>query len=89
MAAKFEKLTVTVPADMARTVAAVVEAGEYTSTSEAVRDALRVWQRLRLEDFERLAHIRARVQQSLADPRPDFSGEQVDAQLAGLVANKG
>ena len=38
-----------------------VEAGEYASTSEALRDAVRVWHRQRLEDAERLNAIRARA----------------------------
>ena len=54
-----------------------VEAGEYASTSEALRDAVRVWVRQRLEDAERLNAIRARVRRSLDDPRPDMSFDEV------------
>lgn len=55
---------------MLRAIRESVEAGEYASTSEALRDAVRVWQRQRLEDAERLSAIRTRVRRSLDDPRP-------------------
>src|SRR6202453_5085258 len=61
-----------------------VEAGEYASTSEALRDAVRVWQRQRLEDAERLIAIRARARRSLDEPRSDVSFEEVDSRLAKL-----
>ena len=68
-----EKISITMTPDMLRTVRDSVEAGEYASTSEALREAVRVWQRQRLEDAERLNAIRARVRRSLDDPRPDLS----------------
>src|ERR1700728_3973432 len=82
-----EKISITMTADMLRTVRESVEAGEYASTSEALRDAVRVWQRQRLEDAERLSAIRARVRRSLDDPRPDMSFEEVDDRLAKLHAD--
>jgi antitoxin ParD1/3/4 len=42
-----EKISVTLTPDMLRIVRESVEADEYASTSEALRDAVRVWQRLR------------------------------------------
>jgi antitoxin ParD1/3/4 len=79
-----EKISITMTPDMLRAVRESVEAGEYASTSEALRDAVRVWQRQRLEDAERLAAIRARVQRSLDDPRPSLTEEEVEARLAKL-----
>jgi antitoxin ParD1/3/4 len=79
-----EKISITMTPDMLRAVRESVEAGEYASTSEALRDAVRVWQRQRLEDTERLAAIRARVQRSLDDPRPSLTEEEVEARLAKL-----
>jgi antitoxin ParD1/3/4 len=81
-----EKISITMTPDMLRVVRDSVEAGEYASTSEALRDAVRVWQRQRLEDAERLNAIRARVRRSLDDPRPDLSFEEVEARLARLHA---
>jgi antitoxin ParD1/3/4 len=82
-----EKISITMTPDMLRVVRESVEAGEYASTSEALRDAVRVWQRQRLEDAERLNAIRARVRRSLDDPRPDMGFEEVDSRLAKLHAD--
>jgi antitoxin ParD1/3/4 len=67
-----EKISITLPPDMLRLIGEAVEAGEYASTSEALRDAVRAWQRQRIEDAERLAALRARVTASLADPAPSL-----------------
>jgi antitoxin ParD1/3/4 len=79
-----EKISITLTSEMVRTIRASVESGEYASTSEVLRDAMRVWQRRRQEDAERLAAIRARIRQSLDDPRPDLSMDEVDARLDAL-----
>jgi antitoxin ParD1/3/4 len=81
-----EKISITVSPEMLQTIRESVAAGEYGSTSEAVREAVRLWQRQRLEDSERLAAIRARIRRSLDDPRPDMTLEEVDAHLAALFA---
>lgn len=81
-----EKISITLTPDMLRTVRESVEAGEYASTSEALRDAVRVWQRQRQEDAERLAAIKARIRRSLDDPRPSLSSEEVRESLEGLFA---
>ena len=84
-----EKISITLPPDMLRLLREAVAAGEYASTSEALRDAVRAWQRLRLEDAERLAALRARVQTSLADPAPSLSEAQADGRLIALFAGAG
>lgn len=76
-----ETINVTMTAEQLRAVRESVEAGEYASTSEVLRDAVRLWQRQRREDAERLNVIRARIRRSLDDPRPDLTGEQVQAAL--------
>ena len=81
-----EELTVTVTSEMGRELRASVGMGEYGSTSEAVRDALRLWKRKREEHVERLADIRARIRRSLDDPRPSLTTEDVDAELDALFA---
>ena len=40
---KLERITVTMPAEMAARLRAAVERGEYATTSEVVREALRDW----------------------------------------------
>lgn len=81
-----EKVSITIPPEMMRTIRDTVEAGEFASTSEAFRDAVRVWQRQRLEDAERLQAIRERVRRSLDDPRPDMTSDAVDAHFKELFA---
>lgn len=84
-----EKISITMTPDLLRVVRESVDAGEYASTSEVMRDAVRVWQRQRLEDAERLNAVRARVQRSLHDPRQDLTSAQVDRHLARLFAEGG
>lgn len=79
-----QKISITMTPDMVREVREAVESGEFASTSEALRDAVRVWRRQRLEDAERLAALRARVHRSLNDPRPDLGEDAVERRLANL-----
>ena len=81
-----EELTVSISPEMERELRACVGTGEYGSTSEAVRDALRLWKRKREEHAETLADIRARIRRSLDDPRPCLTSEEVDAELDALFA---
>lgn len=51
--AAVERMTVVFPEPMATQIRAAVEAGEYASTSEAVRDAVRLWSdRRKFRDME-------------------------------------
>ncbi|AWN48968.1 type II toxin-antitoxin system ParD family antitoxin [Methylobacterium terrae] len=81
-----EKISITMTSEQLRAVRESVAAGEYASTSEVLRDAVRLWQRRRREDAERLDAIRARIRRSLDDPRPSLTLEQVDAHLEELFA---
>ena len=57
--AEIERVTIALPEPMAASVRAAVEAGEYASTSEVFRDALRLWEarrELRARDVEELRH---------------------------------
>ena len=81
-----EKISITLTPEMVRAIRESVESGEYASTSEALRDAVRMWQRQREEDAERLLAIRARIRRSLDDPRPDLDEDEVDGRLKALFA---
>ena len=81
-----EKISITMTPEQLRAVRESVAAGEYASTSEVLRDAVRLWQRQRQEDAERLNVIRARIRRSLDDPRPDLTGEDVRAHITALLA---
>jgi antitoxin ParD1/3/4 len=67
---------------MTRVIRETVADGEYASTSEAIRDTIRVWHRTRTEDTERLKTIRSKLRQSIDDPRPSLTEPEVDARLA-------
>lgn len=67
--------------EMLRALRESVAAGEYATTSEAMRDAVRIWQRRRLEDAERLVAIRARIRRSLDDPRSSLSADEAEATM--------
>ena len=84
-----EKISITLPPEMLRLLRDAVAEGEYASTSEALRDAVRSWHRQRLEDTERLVALRARAQQSISDPAPSISEAEADARLAALFAASG
>jgi antitoxin ParD1/3/4 len=79
-----EKISITVTSEQLRVVRESVAAGEYASTSEVLRDALRLWQRQREEHAERLNTICARIRRSLDDPRPALTLDEVDAHLDEL-----
>ena len=72
-----EKISITLTPEMNRLIKQRVEAGDFASSSELIREALRVWQKHEDEHQERLASIRARIQKSLDDPRPSVPAEEV------------
>jgi antitoxin ParD1/3/4 len=81
-----EKISITMTPEMMQVIRASVASGEFASTSEALRDAVRIWQRDRQEHSERLAAIRQRVQNSVSDPRPALTAPQVQERLNALHA---
>ncbi|GLS17556.1 addiction module antitoxin [Labrys miyagiensis] len=73
-----ERLSITLPAEMARLIRAKVEEGRYASNSEVIREAMRSWQEREQAREERLAAIRAKIDEADNDPRPSLSGAEVD-----------
>lgn len=84
--ASTEKLSITLPPEMVTAIKARVETGAYASTSEVLREAMRLWLRQEEEYEERISSIRARVQQSLDDPRPNLTSGQMRGRLDALYA---
>ena len=60
-----EKMSVSLTPKMRADLAAAVESGEFASTSEALRDAMRVWTREREERAQTLEAIRERMIEAL------------------------
>lgn len=81
-----DTISLTLSPDMLRAVRESVEAGEYASTSDVMQEAVRLWQRQRREDAERLDVIRARIRRSLDDPRPALTIEEVRVRIDALHA---
>jgi len=56
--ANVEKISIALPREMAASVREAVEKGEYASTSEVVREALRAWKLGRAVDQELVEELR-------------------------------
>jgi antitoxin ParD1/3/4 len=65
--ADIERMTITVPHEMAAVVRSAVEAGDYASTSEVVREALRDWKAKRAIQLTELQALRADIDKGLTD----------------------
>jgi antitoxin ParD1/3/4 len=83
-----ETITVTLPSDMAAELRALVAARRYASPSQAIEEALADWRdKHRLRD-QRRESIRARIRESLDDPRPSLSEAEVARRIADHAAAK-
>lgn len=82
-----ERMTVTMPAEMAETLRRTVAGGEYASTSEVVREALREWTRSRDAERRDLDALRAAIKVGL-DSGPGLPADQVFAELRARYADK-
>ena len=65
--AAIERLTITLPADMAGLVKGAVDEGGYASTSEVIREALREWKLKRDLYARQLEALRVDIGRGLAD----------------------
>lgn len=57
-----EKLSITLPADMVRTIRAKVQGGTYASNSEVIREAMRGW----MERERHFATLEAAIDRGIA-----------------------
>ena len=82
-----EKITISLPGEMVAEIKAAIAAGEYTNTSEAIREALRQWRRSRtviaLSDEE----LRRLVAEGRASGEP-VDGETVLKRLRAKYADR-
>lgn len=62
-----ERLTITLPTDMAAVVKGAVAEGDYASTSEVIREAIRDWKMKRALQIQELAALKADIDKGLAD----------------------
>jgi antitoxin ParD1/3/4 len=80
-----EKLSISLPLDMARMVRRQVEQGGYASNSEVIREALRMWQQREQERSQRLETIRTALNAAATDPKR-YTGAEVSNHFDRLLA---
>lgn len=76
-----EKISIALPSEMAKQLRKVVDRGEYASSSEVVREALRDWGRKRMVQKQGLKDLRKLWQQALEDNAPGADAEEVLSRL--------
>ncbi len=80
-----ERMTITMPAEMAATLKATVAEGQYASTSEVVREAVREWTRVRDAERRDLQTLREAIR--IGDESgPSTPADRVYAELRQLIA---
>jgi len=83
--AAIERMTITMPAEMAAILKATVAEGQYASTSEVVREAVRDWTRARDLERRELEALREAIR--IGDESgPSIPAAQVYAELRQLIA---
>jgi antitoxin ParD1/3/4 len=75
--ASVEKISIALPPEMVTLLRQVVEAGEYASSSEVVRDALRDWTYKRTLRQQGVEQLRQLWQQALEDRTPGVAMDDV------------
>lgn len=87
-----ERLTITLPADMAGLVKGAVDEGDYASTSEVIREALRDWKLKRELRLHQLAELKADIGRGLSDVAQGrvatFDAERIIARGRKLLAGR-
>jgi antitoxin ParD1/3/4 len=88
--AKLERITVTMPEEMAAKMRAAVESGEYATTSEIVREALRDWEQYQERRRLKLERLRAMIAEGEKGPfRPaDEVFEELKAKLRSRIEDE-
>jgi antitoxin ParD1/3/4 len=90
--AEIERMTITLPSDMAAAVKGAVEGGDYASSSEVVREALRDWKMKRALQIQELTALRADIDRGLNDLAEgrlrDFDGARIIERGRQLLAGR-
>jgi antitoxin ParD1/3/4 len=76
-----EKISIALPPEMVAQLRQAVETGEYASSSEVIRDALRDWTRKRKLQQSGIAELRQLWQEARADKSPGLDPDEVFDQL--------
>jgi antitoxin ParD1/3/4 len=76
-----EKLSIALPSEMAEIVRGAVEAGEYSTNSEVIRDALRDWTHKRRLRERGVSDLRKQWLEAVADGSVGLDADPVFARL--------
>lgn len=92
MSSNVERLTITLTSEMAHAVKGAVDSGEYASSSEIIREALRDWRHKRLLREHELAELRHDIQAGLEDIEAgrvqDFDADRIIAKGRQKQSNR-
>ncbi|MDX6750635.1 type II toxin-antitoxin system ParD family antitoxin [Geminicoccaceae bacterium 1502E] len=86
-----EKLSITLPHDMASMVREKVESGDYASNSEVIREALRLLQEQEALRAQKLAWLREKIVEGEASGEPLPAEEvfdRLEARYAAMIAKQ-
>ena len=78
-----EKLSIALPSEMAAIIRRAVEAGEYSSNSEVIRDALHDWTHKRNLREQSLGELRNHWEEAVADNSDGLDPNEVFDRLEG------
>jgi antitoxin ParD1/3/4 len=79
--AQIEKISIALPHEMVVQLRQAVETGEYASSSEVVRDALRDWNQRRSLRQENIDYLRTMWRKAEESSAPHVPAEEVFARL--------
>ena len=77
MPTTIDKISIAMPAEMVATIRSAVATGEYASSSEVVRDALRDWTHKRSLRQQGVAELRSLWEEALNDKAAGVSADDV------------
>jgi len=87
-----ERLTITLPTDMAAVIKSAVANGDYASTSEVIREAVRDWKMKRAVRVQEFVSLKAEIDKGLADIAAgrvkDFDPDAIIARGRKLLASR-
>jgi antitoxin ParD1/3/4 len=89
---ELERLTITLTNELAETIKAAVNEGDYASASEVIREALREWKTRRELRHEELAALKTDIDQALnevaAGRLTEFNNERIIERARKLAGSR-
>lgn len=82
-----ERLTITLPSEMAAALRNTVKGGQYASASEIVREALREWARKHDDEQRELEALRQAIKAG-DESGPGIAADEVFAELRQMIAER-